>query len=290
MEAPLPGLGPGVPRWKLNFAWSVSRHHRWTWCKRAWWYDVVAPTLPRSPVPWAELDRMRKLSSAGVLQGQAVHEALEVGIHAARAGQPALAPARRAHDAALRPFAVHPETIAEVANGAPFDGEGLEAARKGGLAMVERFFAEVWPRYARRRYLHHEEPRRLVAAGHRVNLRVDLLTAGPEGLLVTDWKTGRDQGHGHDLQLGTYLLWASRALREEPARTRAELVFLADGTQRSVGASTKFLEAAEGAIGASAQAMLAVQGMEDAPPSPGSHCLSCGFLAACPEGRAALGR
>ena len=147
---------------------------------------------------------------------------------------------------------------------------------------MSRFFAEVWPRYRGRRYVQHERARAFKVRDHLVRVRVDLLTAGPEGLLITDWKTGRAHGDvEEDLQLSAYILWATKALGEPLDRVRAELVFLADGASRATARSPGTLAKAEDRIAASAAAMLAVRGAEDAPPSPGAHCLGCGFAKAC---------
>lgn len=289
-EPALPGLPPAAPRWRQGFAWSVSRHHLWERCRRAFFYDVIAPLLPRPPVPWHELERLRSLTSFRVVKGQAVHGALEAGIAAARDGQEPLKAAKAELDRELRSYALHPErTLAEVVNGRPFEARALEHARAEGQQMVERFFAQLWPRYAARRYLQHEGFGRFEAAGLRVNLKPDLVTAGPEGLLISDWKTGRDWG-GEDesLQLSTYVLWATRALGEPLERVRAELVFLADGSVKATQRTAAQLAQAEERIAASARAMLALQRFEDAPPSPGPHCVECKFAGICPEGRARL--
>lgn len=269
----------------------MSRHRLWERCRRAFFYDVVAPTLPRPPVPYHELERLRRLKSVRVVKGQAVHAALEAGIRAAVHAREPAGLALAVLDRTLRPFALRPaETLAEVANGRPPDPAGLEAAREDGRAMVERFFVDLWPRYAARRYVQHERFGRFRAAGHRVTVRVDLVTGGPEGLLVTDWKTGRDRrDEGESLQLSAYVLWATRALREPAGRVRAELVFLADGSTRATARSPEQLAEAERGIAASARGMLALEGLADATPSPGPHCQECGFARICEAGRAELG-
>lgn len=274
--------------------WSVSRHQLWERCQRAYFLEFVAPRLPRPPVAWHVLEALRARSSFGVLRGQAVHAAIAHGIGAALAGQAPAHASQRALDATLRGYARRPAaTIAEVANGFPPGPDALEAARAEGQAMVARFFAELWPRYAARRYVQHEQFERFRAAGSiTVRLRPDLVTAGPEGLLVSDWKTGhaRPGDAAASLQLSTYLLWVARRYLLGPDRAAAELVFVASGEARPAHRTAAELARAEAAIAASARAMSAVEGVrrvEDAPPSPGPQCAACKFATVCAEGMAA---
>lgn len=282
-QAPLPGLPPGMPKWKQELHWSVSRHRLFDECRRAFFYEVVAPRLPRSPVRPEVAARLKALQPFGVLRGAAVHAALREGIAAARQGGAAERVAHAALDRELRPFALHPErTIAEVANGLPAERAAVEPLRDEGRAMLARFFGEVWPWYAARRYLHHEEPRGLEVGGRRVRLQLDLLTADEEGLLVTDWKTSHGPGDADDsLQLSTYVLWATRALREPPERVRAELVFLGSGARSPTRRTADQLDEAETRIRASLAAMLALDGLADAPPSPGPRCRGCRWATVC---------
>lgn len=282
MQGTLPGLPPATPRWKLGFAWSVRRHEMFWRCRRQFFLEVVAPTLPRAPVHPEVLERLRRLTSVRVLKGQAVHAALEAGIAAARAGQPPERPALAALDQALRRFAVHPaDTLVEVVNGGTVPGEAAERARREGRAMVERFFLELWPAYASRRYVQHEGHTGFVAGRVKVRLRPDLVTRGPEGLLISDWKTGRDPGADDSLQLSTYLLWAARGLGEPAERASAEVVLLADGARHPTRRSEAQLAATERRIQASARAMLRLDGFEDATPAPGAHCAECRFATVC---------
>jgi hypothetical protein len=217
-----------------------------------------------------------------VLKGLAVHTSIEAGIAAARAAQPPLRPALAALDAALRRFALQPaHTLVELVNGGTVRPDAAETARVEGRAMVERFFRELWPVYAGRRYVQHEGHTGFRAGEVRVRLRPDLVTAGPDGLLISDWKTGRDPGADDSLQLSTYLLWAAVGLHEPPARTSAEVVLLADGARHPTRRSEEQLAATERRIQASARAMLSLDRFDAATPNPGAHCAECKFASAC---------
>ncbi|MCA1813032.1 MAG: PD-(D/E)XK nuclease family protein [Halobacteriales archaeon] len=289
-DTTLPGLPPpAVPGdWRRMFGWSVSRHHQWARCKRAFFFDSVAPWLPEPPVPRERLEKLRKLSPFNVVKGQAVHEGIEAGIPFALRREDPLKPGLRAMDALLRDFVLHPmDTLCEAVNGQPFGPEQVEKARTDGRDMMERFWAQVWPKYQARRYLQHEQFQKFEVQGHMVRLRLDLLTEGPDGLLITDWKTGRMR-HDllDDLQLGTYVLWATRATREPVDRVKAELVFLGDATAKGTWRTDAQLTMVERRIAASCDAMLALEGMEDAPANPGMQCKDCKFLTVCEDGRA----
>jgi hypothetical protein len=291
-DATLPGLPPvpAPPEERRPFGWSVSRHQQWARCRRAYFFESVAPFLPEPPVPRELLDKLRKLSPFSVVKGQAVHAGIEAAIPLALRREDPVRPALRAMDAALRDFVLHPQdTLCEAVNGEPFGPEQVEQARVDGRAMLERFFARVWPKYQARRYLQHEEFARFDVHGNQVRLRVDLLTSGPDGLLITDWKTGRMR-HDllDDLQLGTYVLWAVRELGEPVERVRAELVFLGDCQAHGTWRTGAQLTMVERRIAASCAEMRAIGRIEDAPATPGPQCRDCKFLTICAEGQARM--
>lgn len=278
----------GTPTWRKYWGWSNTKQHQWETCRKQYWFaNVRRYAFDYGSTEAEELRFLaRDLTSLGMLTGAMVHDAIEAQIgHHQLTRQVSLDGARAHVRRRLGEVRQAPEKhLVEAVNGLGVDADDLDACAERADALLSRFFEEVWPRVRDRRYLAHEELDDLTVDGVRVIVVADLVTELDDGTVcVTDWKTGSRQGDPDDhLQLGTYLLWASRRYDVEPADLRGELVYLQDGAFEITEPTRERLEDVRQTIVEQGSEMLQADSF---PADPGDDvCPTCPFATICEEG------
>ena len=130
-----------------------------------------------------------------------------------------------------------------------------------------------------------------------ITVKLDLVYRTADGVDIVDWKTGRnDPEPAGTLQIGGYVLWATRALRVRPESVRFVTVHLASGTVNETRLTEAEVYAAEALIWIQNVQMRerhldGLAGDEAAfPKNPERHrCRGCNFLLICEEGKAVAG-
>ena len=159
----------------------------------------------------------------------------------------------------------------------------IEAAHRHVVEDLapDQFIAEV-------AYLYEVRTGRVTSSTRDVVMRppdghiggaIDLITRGPRGLVVTDWKTGRSRGAAvASWQLRVYALWAARYYGVEDVTI--EMAYPSPDGCPVNAASLDALELA--LIESDLRALLAR--LPQAVPTPGAHCHEryCPIVAVCP--------
>ena len=130
-----------------------------------------------------------------------------------------------------------------------------------------------------------------------ITVKLDLVYRTETGVDIVDWKTGRnDPEPAGTLQVGGYVLWASRALRVAPEAVRFVTVHLVSGTVHETRLDAYELYAAERLIEIQMVEMRErhVDGLagDEAsfPKNPERRrCRGCNFLLICEEGKTVAG-
>lgn len=284
------------PAWKGKYGWSVSSDRLWQACRRAFFYQYVAPW--RSSSNRAERERLftlKKLTGIRLLEGRLVHEASENLINQHRLGRalqldPAIAFYR---DSVRRYRETARETIAEAYNGLLLRDEFFDLIRDDGTLQVANFVQITWPNLAGLEYLQHEEFESFYLHGIKVNVKVDYATRSPDGtVVVTDWKTGQDlRPEEGSVQLAVYGLWAASKYEVPLNKVRLELAYLRTGRSYPLEVTQELVQDAKEAVIAGAGEVLASDALEDFPTSPHpERCTACKFATVCPDGKTMLER
>lgn len=279
-----------LPVWRRYWGWSNTKRHQWETCRKQYWFSYVQRfAFPYGSEASAELKFLgRDLDSLGMLTGALVHDAIEDQIKHHRLTREvdpdeARARVRRRVD---RMAAAPDKHLVEAVNGHDLDFNAELAERADAACrLLDEFFAEVWPRYADREYLAHEEFEKFTLDGVPVVVVADLVTRADDGtILVTDWKTGSRQAPADDhVQLGTYILWAVQKWAVDPEDVAGELVYLQDGHVDATRRSAGDLEVVRRTIVEQSKAMLDAT---DFPAEPDADtCPWCPFATVCEEGR-----
>jgi len=115
---------------------------------------------------------------------------------------------------------------------------------------------------------------------------VDFVGRQPDGTLVlTDWKTGRDDDeYETELQMAAYVLWAKEYYTMSADEISTELVFLKTGATKPYAFFEEQLREVQEMIPREFAAMNASYEYGDFPARPSQReCLSCRFAEVCPE-------
>ena len=110
------------------------------------------------------------------------------------------------------------ELLTEYRNGEQLNGSFFTYMEQSGKTCLDIFFGTVWPEYANRECLRHEEFDRFRIGDVEVTVKVDFTSRLSNGTIVlSDWKTGRDDNeYETELQMATYALWAMQYLQARP--------------------------------------------------------------------------
>lgn len=130
-----------------------------------------------------------------------------------------------------------------------------------------------------------------------ITVKLDLVYRTAAGVDIVDWKTGRnDPEPAGTLQVGGYILWASRALRVAPEAVRFVTVHLGSGAVHETRLTEYEVYAAEDLIWTQMVEMrerhldgLAGDGAAFPKNPERRRCRGCNFLLICEEGKAVAG-
>jgi CRISPR/Cas system-associated exonuclease Cas4 (RecB family) len=184
------------------------------------------------------------------------------------------------------------ETFTEHHNGEKITDSFFSAIEENGKTCLHTFFGK-WPEYTRRECLRHETFDHFAIGETAVTVRVDFVGRMPDGtLLVTDWKTGRDDDeYESELQMAAYVLWAMDFYAMPADEIGTELVFLKTGRVRPYTFYEEQLLELKELIVPEFAAMNASHEYGDFPARPSQReCLSCRFAEVCPEAVRGLNR
>ncbi|HWQ19353.1 MAG TPA: DNA helicase RecQ [Methanotrichaceae archaeon] len=248
---PRPEQKPLADWFYQHNAWSYSRHRLWSRCRRAYFYNYIAPAL-RDPgcMDISRIHRLRALEPSQVIQGKLIHEIIEQQISRTRLGHVADEEmARSQYSQRLDVYRIGAERmVAEEFNGHALGDDFFEDILESGLQQIGTFFKVIWPGMEGMEYLNHEQVEAFHLGDVPVAVKLDYVCRdGDDGLIISDWKTGagveteRRRSYG-DLQMGSYALWARECLMAEPEKTLCRLVYLASGRSESLRFSWSDLE------------------------------------------------
>lgn len=273
--------------YKYN-AWSFTKHRLWEQCKRAYYYSYIGRALRDSPELVATIRDLKALDSRSVLQGKLVHDVLEEQIKLHSRGQSMDEDKARSHyvesvegyrrNASRR--------IVEYFNGAPVNETFFDYVREDGLDQLSLFFGVIWPQIAHLQYLRHEEFDRFQVRDVAAIVKIDYTGKGQDGrVIIFDWKTGVDKAdYESDLQIGAYVLWATKYYQLEPDQVESHLVYLTTGTIRSHTFSNRQLDKIADLVASDFSEMNESYDIGRFTPSPHPReCLGCQFASICPD-------
>lgn len=279
----------GSATWQDYWGWSVSKQSQWETCPKQYWYATIRSFDFRyGSVQHAELRHLKGLATRPMLLGRIVHEAIDKQLKLHRLTRELdKAEARRFVQRSVDAIRDDPEGhLVEAVNG--LEVGSLSDLEAEALDLLDTFFEMAWPRVSDRTYLEHEEFEEMEIAGHRIRLKPDLVTRDRDGtVVITDWKTGTSTPDAEgSLQLGTYVLWATRRYGVEADLTRGEIVDLRSGTVDRAAWSPTDLEALRDRVAEQARRIFEAEAF---PADPGERkCRSCPFATICEEGRVHL--
>ena len=287
-------MDPLDPGWKGKYGWSVSSDRLWQTCRRAFYYQYVAPWQASAERSERErLFRLRGLTGLKLLEGRLVHETAENLVNQHRLGRSLqVAPAVAFYDERVRAYkGTSRDTVVEAYNGLLLRDEFWELIRNDGAAQLGNFIQIIWPNLADLEYLQHEEFENFYLQDIKVNVKVDYTTRSQNGIVVvTDWKTGQDfRPEEGNVQLAVYGLWAASKFQVPLGKVRLELAYLRTGRSYPVELTEDLVRDAKEAVTAGAAEVLAAEDLDDFPTSPDpDKCTSCKFATVCPAGKGIL--
>ncbi|MEA1993661.1 MAG: PD-(D/E)XK nuclease family protein [Euryarchaeota archaeon] len=270
-------------------AWSFSKHRLWGLCKRAYYYRYIGTALRESEeLDIEKLKMLKNLNSRFALRGKLIHEVIENQIgqyYLGRKMNKGVAEAQ--YTQRVDQYRETPkETLTEYFNGYPVGKTFFDNIRTDGLDQIGMFFGAIWPQFEDLEYLKHEEFDRFRVGDVKAVVKVDYISKTKDGtLVVSDWKTGADKKeYESDLQLGSYVLWATENYGIPPREIRSELVYLTTGIMRSYEFSAAQLREIKKKITEDFKDMNETYEIEHFKPTPSPRkCLSCQFATVCPR-------
>ncbi|MFY9982962.1 MAG: PD-(D/E)XK nuclease family protein [Methanoregula sp.] len=274
--------------------WSFTKHRVWNRCQRQYYYEYIAPYVKSGAIVDPEKIRyFKNFDSKFVVQGQLIHDIIDQQIQLHCENKP-MNPAE-AMSTYLRKVARYKdmatELLTEYRNGEQFGGSFFEGMEESGKTCLDTFFGMVWPEYANRECLRHEEFDRFRIGDVEVTVKVDFASRLPNGTIVlSDWKTGRDDNeYETELQMAAYVLWAMQYYKLGPDMIKSELVFLKTEETKTYPFFVERLCEIQEMITREFSTMNASYEFPDFPARPSQReCMSCKFAKVCPE--AATGR
>jgi CRISPR/Cas system-associated exonuclease Cas4 (RecB family) len=281
----MPDLDPFF--FKIN-SWSFTKHRVWNRCRRQYYFDNIAQYVKSGAVVDPEKIRwLKNYNSKFVLQGQLIHEVIDEQIKLAcdkKPMDPAGAVCTYSRKTS-RNMMMASEVFTEYRNGEPVRDSFFTTIDESGKSCLKAFF-EKWPSYQDRECLKHEEYDHFTIGNVAVTVKADFIGRLPNGsLVVTDWKTGRDDNeYETELQMAAYVLWTREYYKKSANEISTELVFLKTGATKSYAFFEEQLREVEELIPREFAMMNASYEYGDFPARPSQReCLSCRFAEVCPE-------
>ena len=123
-------------------AWSFTKHRLWNECKRAYYFNYIAPAVNNNPLA-GKLRKLKKLDSTKVLLGKLIHDVIEKEL----TSTPNENNARQLFLDLLEAYLQDPTgLLVEPYNGAPVGDTFFDYVRSQGLDQLSLFF---WSSIAR---------------------------------------------------------------------------------------------------------------------------------------------
>ncbi len=304
-----------------EFTWSVSRHHLFEECRRAYYYhyygswggwDRSAPPAVR------KLYILKNLMTLEMWAGKVVHETIQEALTRYSRGGPAPSAGdlqararvklRSGWSAAVkREWLMSPKktNLFELyyGNGRTLPRERTEAIRRRVYTGLAAFAdSEVLKEILAVSYLNWRSMEKLESFsldGLKVFAVIDFAYVDPAGRLrILDWKTGAERD-SLELQLACYALFAGEKWKAPFENMRLAGVFLGENARvREIPPSPEVLGKAREAIASSAAAMRSVlrdpvANLAEEADFPAAaeprRCRRCRFREVCPEVAAGAG-
>jgi CRISPR/Cas system-associated exonuclease Cas4 (RecB family) len=297
-----------VPAVAHDFSWSVSRHDSFASCRRRYYYAYYG--AQEDP----EIQRLKRLSALPLWAGNVVHETIEALLK-----ERDTLPSETEQEAIVR-AAVHERMLSdwraseagplgfrlfEHEYGVPVEAEDKKIAVSIVRRSLRYFFRSPTLRDAllagRGNWLSVEDLASFDVSGVTVFLRMDLAYRRPDGgVVIVDWKTGRNEGRFNEIQLAGYALYAAQqGWVGDPEEIETELAYLAVPRHVRRRVDGRTIERARGFIETSAASMKAllvdplanVARLEDFPMVDRPQlCRRCNFRRLCfPRGEESPG-
>lgn len=272
--------------YKYN-AWSFTKHRLWRQCKRAYYYQYIAPALKiTGNLEKQKLKQLKNLDSRFVLQGKLIHDILEDQIAMYQAnGDIREDRAVERYKQSVEDYRKKAESkLVEYFNGEPINETFFDRIRENGLDQIGLFFGAIWMQFVDQQYLRHEEFDRFKAGQVEAIVKVDYASKNRnDEIVISDWKTGVDnEEYENDLQIAGYVLWAMQFYGVNPDKIHSQLIYLTTGSARVHKFSNEKLKEVEQLIISDFEEMNKFYSIDYFEPTPEpKHCLSCHFSTVC---------
>lgn len=272
--------------YKYN-AWSFTKHRLWQDCRLAYYFSYIGTALNYPQiVKTNELKRLKKLDSRFIIQGKLVHDIIEREIRNHQIGKEINEYSiKNQYADAIENYRRNAKRkIIEYINGEPVKQSFFDRIRENGLDQLDLFFGVIWPEFEDRKYLRHEEFDRFSIENVPVIVKVDYVSADSDGFtLVSDWKTGIDsEKYENDLQIGAYVLWATKYYNLTTDKVSSELVYLTTGRRAEYSFSRQQLIDIEKLIVDEFALMNETYEIDRFVPDPSpKKCIRCHFSSVC---------
>ena len=302
-----------APRLKNEFSWSKSRDETFRECLRKYYFQYYgawggwergAPERPR------RLYTLKKLQTRWMWAGDHVHRAVQAVLADLRqgrpppaadaAGQPLLEALRRefrdSRDGRYRQDPVRACGLFEHEYQVELSDEDWKGVADHAGRCLQAFLASEIFQTIRAlppgAWLELEQLASFVLDGLKIFVQLDFACRRDDGVRIYDWKTGRGEADGSDVQTGCYLLYGRARWQAPPDQLAAVVFNLATGAVRERRLDAAQLDDLRGYILDSADEMLVP--LEDPEKNLAreeafdfaedeSACRRCNFLKACPR-------
>ncbi len=271
-------------------AWSYSKHRLWNLCKRSFYYRYIGSALIESnDFDIQKIKILKNLNSKFALQGLLIHEIIENQINQHHLGRDVNEDAAQQHytQRIEKYREMARESLIEYYNGELVDHRFFDRARSEGQDKISMFFGAIWPYFKDLEYIRHEEFDKFKIQNIEVIVKIDYISKTKNDIIVvTDWKTGKNEDIEKDLQIGTYVLWAMQYFNKSQTEIRSELVYLTTGKMPHYEFSEEKLETIKRKIVEDFEEMNESYEIENYPSDPEPRkCLSCQFGTICPDSK-----
>ncbi|HWQ19712.1 MAG TPA: DNA helicase RecQ [Methanotrichaceae archaeon] len=279
---------PELDDWFQDYNWwSFTRHELWQRCRRAYFYEYIAPALKHG---WddhrARLKVLKDLCPKGDLKGRLVYQVIGDQISRLISGEGmSEEDAGDQYSRLVREFQENAGSrITECYNGFEVESSFFDEIMDSGLDQIHVFFTRAMPQVMSSSYLSHEKFNSFSAGGVKVAVKLGYMGTREDGrLLMLDWETGSGSlSQSDEMQMACYVLWAVQSLGTSLECICCRVAYLSSGKIREFRFSQERLDEVMGLIAGSFAEMNDAYNMERLPPDPNPEkCLSCQFCTIC---------
>jgi ATP-dependent DNA helicase RecQ len=150
-----------VEDWFYEYnTWSFTKHKIWNECKRAYYYNYIAPALKQIPEELRQkLRALKSLESRFSLKGKLIHEAIEVHLSQRIPGSDTgKNRAKQYYAKNVNGFRKNAgSNITEYFNGDHIDASFFDRILEEGFLQIDLFFDNIMPEFDNLDYLQHEK-------------------------------------------------------------------------------------------------------------------------------------